>query len=205
MSLLPHQQFNFFLNKHKTYTFNLKSKDFDPYMRLENMAGVHLKNEDVGGGGHSTMYFSPFQDGIYRLVATAYDSGGGAFDLSVSESPGPKQYEVGPDGLKLADMLNTFDPADIINGKFSNFRCKVFEVKIKAGQKYQIDLVSNQFDAFLRIEDQRGRELASDDDSGGMLNARLVFAPPADGVYRVIATQFDARFGAFDLSVRPLP
>ena len=78
-------------------------------------------------------------------------------------------------------------------------------MKLKAGQKYQVDLTSNQFDAFLRIEDGRGKELAFDDDSGGMRNARLIFTPSADDVYRIIATQFDARFGNFELVVRAAP
>jgi hypothetical protein len=47
--------------------------------------------------------------------------------------------------------------------------------------------------------------LAADDDSGGNLNARLMFTPAADGFYRVIVTQFDAHVGAFSLSVRALP
>jgi hypothetical protein len=97
------------------------------------------------------------------------------------------------------------DPIDLVKGKASKNRCKVFTVTMKAGEKYQVDLMSKQFDAFLRIEDAAGRELAHDDDSGGMLNARLIFAPPADGVYRVIATHYDGRFGWFELVLRPVP
>jgi hypothetical protein len=36
----------------------------------------------------------------------------------------------------------------------------------------------------------------------GNLDARLSFTAPADSVYRVIVTQFDLRFGAYELNVR---
>ncbi len=201
----PHQTFNFFFKKGKHYAIDYKSKEFDPYMRLESMANGHLKYEDVGGGGHSTLYYSAFRDGIYRLVATSYDQKAGRFDLTVREIPGPKTLDVGKEGQKLAGALDNLDPVDVVNGRAGTMRCKVFPLKLTAGQKYQIDLTSTQFDPFLRIEDDRGRELAADDDSGGMLNSRLVFTPKSDGVYRVIATQFDNRVGAFDLVVRPEP
>ncbi|MFO0966417.1 MAG: serine protease [Gemmataceae bacterium] len=200
----PSVTFNVILKKGKAYAIDMKSKEFDPYLRIENMANISLKNEDVGGGGHSTLLFTPFQDGIYRVCATSFDRKAGRFELQVRETPKAAPRDVGADGLKIADKLTALDALDVINGKATKFRCKVFEVNLKAGKKYQLDMSSIQFDSFLRIEDQRGRELAFDDDSGGMLNARLVFEPKTDGVYRVIASQFDARVGAFELTVRKL-
>ena len=202
VSLLPHQAFNFVFRKGKSYVIDAKSKEFDPYLRLENMANVALKNEDLGGGGHSTMQFSPLQDGIYRLVAMAYDSRAGRFEVSIRELPPANVHEVGPGGLKLSAMLSALDPVDIVNGREVTFRCKVFLVKLTANLKYQIDLTSNQFDPVLRIENSNGKELAFDDDSGGFPNARLMFVPPASGVYRIVARQFDFRVGAFELAVK---
>ncbi len=147
----PQQSFNLILKKGKSYAIDAKSKEFDPFLRLENMGKVILKNEDLGGGGHSTLYFSPFHDGIYRVTATAFDARVGRFEMTVRETPGLKQHEVGKDGLKLAGKLDVLDPLDIVNGKVSKGRCKVFTVKMKGGQGYQIDLTSNQFDAYLRI------------------------------------------------------
>lgn len=199
------QSFNLLLKKGKTYVADMKSKEFDPFLRLENMAGVHLKNEDVGGGGHSTLVFAPLQDGIYRLVATTYDFKTGPFDLKVAEGPPRMLYEVGPAGLKLAGILANTDGFDVVNGQPSKARRKIFEVKMKAGQKHQIDLTSTQFDAFLRVENAAGQQLAADDDSGGMLNSRLIFSPQADGIYRIVVTHFDGKFGAFNLMVRLAP
>ena len=203
--LTPSRTFNLMLKKGKHYVFDMKSGEFDPYLRLENMANLSMKNEDVGGNGHSTLYFSPLQDSIYRVVATSYDQKIGKFTLQGRELPDPKHHELGPDGLTLSGNLTNLDPLDVVNGRASQFRCKSFEVKLKGGQKYQVDLTSTQYDPFLRVETLQGRQLAQDDDSGGDRNARLVFTPPQDGPYRIVVTQFDMRVGAFNLSVKALP
>ena len=163
----PAQTFNFILKKGRPCIIEMKSKDFDPFVRLENMAGVNLKNEDVGGDGRSGLQFTPLQDGIYRAVATSYDNKTGSFDLKVTEGAAPIQYDIGPQGLKLSSTLTKTDPLDMEFGKPTPFRCKVYEVKLKAGQKYQFDLTTPQFAPVLRLEDARGRELAFDRNSGG--------------------------------------
>src|SRR5262249_2658671 len=59
-------------------------------------------------------------------------------------------------------------------------------------------------DAFLRIEDAKGKHLAHDDDSGGGTNARLFFTPRQGGTYRLIATAYprgEPR-GTYTLTVR---
>ena len=200
----PAQTFNLILKKGRPCMIDMKSKDFDPYLRLENMAGVNLKFEDIGGEGHSTLLFTPFVDGVYRVVASSYDYKTGAFDLKVTEGKAPEQYVIGPGGLKLAASLTKTDPLDVEFGRATQFRCKIYEVKLKAGQKYQFDLTTAQFEPVLRIEDARGKELAFDRNSGGQRNSRINFSPAADGVFRVIVSHFDGRLGTFNLDVRPL-
>ena len=74
-------------------------------------------------------------------------------------------------------------------------------MKLEKGQKYVIDMKSTALDSFLRLEDAAGKQLAEDDDSGGKLDARIVFTPTEDGVYRLTTLAFDGRFGEFTLSV----
>jgi hypothetical protein len=38
-------------------------------------------------------------------------------------------------------------------------------------------MISQQFDAYLRLEDSTGRQLAADDDGGDGLNSRITFKP----------------------------
>jgi WD40 repeat protein/tetratricopeptide (TPR) repeat protein len=64
-----------------------------------------------------------------------------------------------------------------------------YSVTFVAGRKYQIDMESEVFDSYLRLEDETGKELAADDDSGNsQLAARIVFPCSRSGTYRIIAT-----------------
>jgi tetratricopeptide (TPR) repeat protein len=85
-----------------------------------------------------------------------------------------------------------------------NARERVHEVKLLAGSTCIIDLQSQAFDTFLRLEDANGKKLAENDDiSPANLNSRLVFTPENDGVYRLVATSFEQRgVGPYTLTVR---
>jgi hypothetical protein len=81
-------------------------------------------------------------------------------------------------------------PADPIDPgkKFAPAPCKVYTVDLAAGRTYQIDLMSREMDSYLRLENPQGMEVARDDDSGGMLNARIVYPCTQAGTYRIVAT-----------------
>jgi hypothetical protein len=71
---------------------------------------------------------------------------------------------------------------------------------------YQIDMSSKVegFDSWLRIEDADKKQLAEDDDSGGNLDARILFMAPEDGIYRIITTTYASKFetGPFNLRIQ---
>ncbi|MFO0967668.1 MAG: serine protease [Gemmataceae bacterium] len=195
--LSPSQSFNFVFQKGLRYVIDLRSKDFDAFLRLENMAGTTiLFDDDSGGELNSRMIFTTPVTTIFKVVATSFDRNTGEYELSIRTMGA---FDVGG-GLKIMDILNDADPLD----RVKKGKVKVAEVNLQAGQRYQIDLISSQFDAFLRIEDAKGKELANDDNSGGGQNARITFTPPADGVYRLFATTNDGRLGQFLLLVRKI-
>jgi hypothetical protein len=78
------------------------------------------------------------------------------------------------------------------------------QVKLQAGKTYVIDLESEAFDTVLRLEDAAGKKLDENDDLGpGSLNYRLIFTPPQDANFRVVATAFEANAaGAYTLTIR---
>jgi hypothetical protein len=102
-------------------------------------------------------------------------------------------------GLKVEGKLNPDDAKDKVQTKSPH---QVHTMKMKQGQTYQIDLVSRAFDAFLRLEDESGKQLAMDDDSGGGLNSRIFFKVPKDGSYRLIVTSFDGKAGPYTLTAK---
>jgi hypothetical protein len=83
-------------------------------------------------------------------------------------------------------------------------KSQVHAWKMVAGRTYVIDLDSDAFDAFLKLEDAAGKLLAENDDiSPDNQNSRLVFNPKADGSYRIVATSFqEAGTGPYTLRVR---
>ncbi|MBI1832475.1 MAG: redoxin domain-containing protein, partial [Planctomycetes bacterium] len=79
----------------------------------------------------------------------------------------------------------------------------VHVVRMKAGKTYTIDMVSTDFDSYLRLQDGKGAQLAEDDDSGGMLNARIIFTATKDDDYKIVATTFGANMsGSYTLTVK---
>ena len=73
---------------------------------------------------------------------------------------------------------------------------------MQAGKTYTLDLVSEEFDAYLRIENDDGK-LAEDDDGAGFLNSRIVFTPEADGTYQLVVTTCDpGQLGVYQLTIR---
>lgn len=97
--------------------------------------------------------------------------------------------------LDIKGTLTESDPPD--KGKPH----KAHVVKLTAGKTYKIDLISQDFDTYLRLQNAEGKVVAQDDDSGGDLNARILYQVPKDGDYKIIATSYDGKFGAYALTV----
>ena len=76
-----------------------------------------------------------------------------------------------------------------------------------AGKTYMIDMSSAQFDTYLRLEDDKGKVLAENDNiSPENLNSRIIFTCKQDGSYRIVATSFQqAGRGAYVLTIREFP
>src|SRR5262249_15513969 len=97
--------------------------------------------------------------------------------------------DVGVQGVVIPGQLTPGSERDPGRG---GHLCKSYPVSLKAGRVYPIDMISSAFDAYLRLEAPNRIQVAADDDSGGALNARIVYIPPADGVYRISATTYRA-------------
>jgi hypothetical protein len=101
-------------------------------------------------------------------------------------------------GYKFSGTLSQDDPKDTKR----NTPCKIHVVPLKKGTTYVIDMIGIGFDAYLRLEDKAGKELAEDDDSGGNLNAQIIFNCSKDGNYRVICTCFANANGKYNLIIK---
>lgn len=196
------------LSKGKSYIINMVSNQIDSYLRLEDNKGIQLAEDDDSGGNlNARIRFSPAEGGTYRIIATSCGANEtGSYTLTINQPKklpaydAKKVYTLAKKGLTLEQELTNTDPKDTARqGSYA----KVFLVKLVKGKTYTIDMESTELDSYLRLEDSNGGQLAEDDDSGGGLNARILFTSAVDDTYRIVATTFpDEATGTFTLTVR---
>jgi outer membrane protein assembly factor BamB len=119
----------------------------------------------------------------------------------------PKQANVVAKGVltvpaTINAQLTNLDPLD--PARPGGTRAKIYQVHLKANVTYSIIMESNQLDAYLRLEDDRGSRLAENDDGGpGFgLNSRIVYRPTQTGTFKIFATSLTPAMGNFQLFVR---
>lgn len=206
------------LKKGTPYQIDLQSVAFDTYMRLVDDTGREIAKDDDGAASdgeknfNSRIRFTADKDATYKIYAQSFNDAVGDYALTVKTLAGK-----GPAGKVVGNVTElpapTADKAVVHQGQVlatdgrdpvQNHPAKVHVIELKGGKTYVIDLLS-QWDNFLRIEGPNGAALADDDDGGEGLNARIVFACPADGRYRIIATSFGGRTGAYNLQIAEQP
>ncbi len=185
------------LKKDVSYTITLNSPGFFASTQVEDINGKKI----VSFTGSSVLK-AP-EDGLYRLLITSPGGSSGQYVASLrpaklTPTTVGEVLTVGTEGLMVEAVLTKDDPLDKARKKY----CRTYDVKMDAGKTYIIDMISQQFDTYLRLEDAAGKELAKDDDSGGGNNARIRFKAPNDGAYRVVATSFGLETGLFVLKIR---
>jgi hypothetical protein len=128
----------------------------------------------------------------------AFACGLGLFLLGSAESwsgQKKKAFDFAADG----EITKDSEPDNVRNGSLR----KIYKVTMEKGKSYQIDMSTQAFDAYLRLEDAKNNQIAEDDDSGGNLDARIVFTAPRTEEYRVIATTFAAgAVGKYKLTIK---
>ncbi len=194
------------LDKGKSYQIDLQSKDFDAYLYLRDAQGKVLAEDDDGGGGlNSRIVYTPDENAMFQIVATALDEGKtGDFALLVGEkgtvAKGTQELKLKDGKAEIMSALADGDPVE------QNKICKVFTCKFTAGRSYRILQQSTDFDSYLYLLSPEGRILAQDDDSGGDLNSLIVHTPAASGTYRILATSLGGKdVGNFTISVTEGP
>jgi len=186
------------LKKDQAYEVNITSHGFFTEIRVDD--GKAKKPLMLIAG---TKIFKSPGEGVFRFLVSSPGGSSGQYEITVrpttlTEAKAGEILTVAEGGITIDGTLAKDDPLDKVRKKV----CKTYDVHLIGGKTYIIDLVSKQFDAFLRLEDIEGKRLAQDDDSGGGTNARIRFKAPEDGTYRIFATTFNTGTGAFLLKVR---
>lgn len=205
-------------------TFDLISGDFDPVLYLLGPGIDGLLGDDDGGGGcNSRLTVTLPRSGRYLVVASRFGyTGPGDFTLSASREPGPPTGEGGCGAGSARDpaVLESMDDGGRVVGSSGARTGRLSDADLQedgsylqawtlegpAGTPVTIDLVADDFDAFLLLTGPGLPEVASDDDGGGGCHARLSLTLPADGPYRVVVSSVgDPGEGRFILRTSPVP
>jgi hypothetical protein len=187
----------------KLYQVRVEGSGFRP---LVNIRPGYLTHTSVSDDGDTLQgYFIPRETKAHRLFITPdlYDDlGDGPLDYTLTIKPIPlAEKPVLQEKGQLAATDPVYKNADF--GVKTDCHFKAYPIKLKARQFYIIDLVkTDDLDPYLFLEGPDMKILAQDDDSGGNLNARILFQPRRDGEYRIIATSLSRATGGFTLTVR---
>jgi hypothetical protein len=191
------------LEKGKLYHVKVEADGFRPLVSIRPGYFVY-----VNSGENDTFqaYFMPRETRQYALVVAPdlFDElGEGSLKYTATITNIPLAAKpLLAEAARLTDRDPIYKIPDVDFQKKCHF--KAYPLKMKARQFYVIDMekISENMDPYLYLEGPDGKVVAQDDDSGGDLNARLIFQPRRDGDYRIIATTLSPATGEFRLTVR---
>jgi hypothetical protein len=121
--------------------------------------------------------------------------------LSRSFTP-PVDLAAAREILNTSGELTAKDPTDRVRAQSYH---KAHQLVLEAGRTYVIDMKARApgFDPYLRLEDDTGKEVASDDDGGGGLDARIVYTAARGGPHRIVCTTYKPQMaGPYQLTVK---
>ncbi|WP_434984598.1 hypothetical protein [Vreelandella zhaodongensis] len=175
------------------YQIEMRSDEFDAYLELAGAGGYYREDDDSAGNLNARIsdFLAP---GDYTVTArSTFGDGSGLFTLIAEPRELPSDGELRNDGIVT--------PGETLSGWFSGQNLS-YQLDVEEAGMYQIDMSSNDIDAYLVLEGSDGY-YREDDDSGGNLDARIVdFLAP--GGYQLTArTAYGNDSGLFTLSVAP--
>ena len=180
---------------------DMTSTALDSYLFLLDANGALVAADDNSGGGSNARITRPLSAGTYYVVANNFAPGtGGAYTLSVRPAAAcTTATVVGPIGVGQT-VTGTLASTDctLSDGAYAD----LYRVTITASQALQIDMTSSAFDSFLIVFDANGAVVATDDDSGGGLNARITRTLTPGTYYVAAKSEAPGATGAYTLTVR---
>lgn len=189
---------------------DMQSTDFDAYLILQDQNGIELdRNDDGGGNLNARIQRTLAYTGSYRIIAKSLSSNRfGTYTISVTGSGGPAPAvggAVSQDGVRgwitsgesRSGVLTASDP-QLQRGAVYH----AYLYNGRPGETITLEVMSSSLDPYAVVQDASGNALASDDDGGGNLQARLVYTFRSAGTYRLVATTYSSgTYGPYTLRV----
>ncbi len=171
----------------------------DPYLVLYDAQGNQVAADDDGGAGlNAYLNFASPTGGPYFVAVSSFEnSGAGRYFLRVVDTdvPGHMGTDEALDGSG-DDRRSRIEMA----GDLDSYR-----VELEGGVRYLIE-VSGEGDTplpdpFLTVLNMEGENVASDDDGGSGLDARLSFTPETSGTYYLQASGLGGSTGQYQVRI----
>lgn len=178
---------------------DLESSAFDAVLLITDLEMEILWWDDDSGTGFNSRIERRMPAGEYIVWVTSWDGFSGSYQLTAAEVE-----------IELCPVVGALPLGATVSGALSGGSCASpdgrytapWSLTVTDSATVQIDLTSNQFDAFLILEDEDGIWLDFDDDGGPGLNSRLVYEA-GPGEYRVVVTTFlPGETGSYDLAAQ---
>jgi hypothetical protein len=172
----------------------------DPYLRVfdANTGELLAENDDSAGSLSASARLYSAERRPLRIEVTS---------AAVEGDPGPMRFDLilRPSDFRPRPPL-AIELGQTLSGTLDSEDEQVFRFRAERGQALTIAMdqaEGSSLDPMLEVfmgDDAVGEPLASDDDGGGGLNARLRFSVPRTGVYAVRARGVSPSAGAFTIS-----
>lgn len=171
----------------------VESEEFDSYLTVTFPDGEQERNDDYLDW-NAGVEFLAGDSGVVEIAVTSLFSGEtGEYTVRAVRLPEPEP-------LELTDQVEGSLERSSLTGRLAD----QYVISGSEGQRVRIDLVSQDFDAYLELLDSSGRRFA-DDDGGSLTNARLAYQFPSDGTLVITATSFDGQSaGEYELTVQAI-
>ena len=188
----------------------MRSNDFDAFLTIaRSVSGITdaiATDDDRGGGEKNTdarVRFTVPDDGSYLIVAQSLaEDGAGAYTLSLAAAPAAVTTAARP--ITLGQTVSgSLDETDAVLEDDDTFY-DTWLFNGRRGQRVQIEMKADSFDAFLSVGKMEGTEFNSirtDDDGGDGTNSKMTITLPDNGQYVIRANEVGTKTGAYTLSI----
>lgn len=179
--------------------FDLRSADFDTYLRLRAPSGAEFTNDDYEGAtDRSLIALTAEEGGRWTVTATSfYDEETGAYTLAFARGTAGDDRRVEQGTLAAGDAIDA-------GGRYTD----TYTFEGSPGRRAVIELASDAFDPYLVLRTPSGQLLENDDAEGG-LDSRIDTLLADTGTYTVEATSYGAgETGDYRLAIdlgQPVP
>jgi hypothetical protein len=183
----PLAVFPIFVGEEQAYSITVQSSDFDPYLAIVDAETEEILAESYGYVGEPAHILTELGAGAYEIWAsTREESGDGRFRLSMETTE-----ILRTETLVLGTTYHGFLGAVQQQIPREHHR-RGHAIPFSLDEDATLDALmsTDQFDAYLYLTDSDGVPITEDDDSGGGLDARIIW-PLEAGDYILWASSYN--------------